>query len=536
MRPLATALASLATLALFGQRPTLPPVSESTLRAHLAFLSDDLLEGRGTGQRGGDLAARYLETQVQRMGLKPGNGTSFRQPVRINGVKALPEASQATFTGPKGSQGFAFGTEWLWSTGATQATLDLDAPLVFAGYGIVAPEEGWDDYAGLDAKGKVVVVLVNDPPPTAAEPERFGGRSLTYYGRWTYKLEEARRHGATGVLMVHTLASATYGFELVKASWGKERFQLQGEGNPLQGWLSEPATRALFALGGQDFDALQQAAAVKGFRARPLGVQLRGHLTFAIRPVEQVNIAALVPGTDPVLQKEVVIYSAHYDHLGKGEGPGDQIWNGAIDNASGSAALLAMAEVALKAPGKRSQMFLWVCAEEQGLLGSEAYAQAPLWPLSKTVAALNLDSLNFSGPARDIGLEGSERSGIFDLGESIAQSMGLKGRRMGVDAGGGYFRSDHFSFAKAGVPAFSVGGGADFLQPEVSGPKAKAYGARYHQVTDEYDPTWDLSGMVTQAQFALALGRALADTATPPTWRAGDPFGEVQRRNRALGR
>jgi Zn-dependent M28 family amino/carboxypeptidase len=373
--------------------------------------------------------------------------------------------------------------------------------------------------------------MVNDPMPTAAEPARFGGKGLTYYGRWTYKFEEAARHGAAGVLLIHTDASASYGWSVVQNSWMAERFQLaKGTlGAGMEGWMTEAAARALFAAAGQDLDALRAAAEIKGFKAVAMQAAVKGEMKAAVRSIEQFNVAALVPGTDPVLKDEVVIYSAHWDHLGKQGDGADSIYNGAVDNGSGTAGLLAMAQEAVKAPARRSQMFLWVAAEEQGLLGSAAYAASPLWPAAKTAANLNLDSLNFVGAARDIGTAGSERTELGAMAAATARRMGMTVSAAQPDLAGGYFRSDHFSFAKAGIPAFSIHGGKDYiLDPEGSRAKANAYKARYHQVTDEYDAGWDMAGMVQQAQFTLNLGGMIANAPAMPAWKPGDAFGKIR--------
>ena len=527
---LATSLA-LAFPASAAAAAAAPIVKEAPLRGHLAFLSNDVLEGRGTGQRGGDLTVTYLESQAIAVGLKPGNGNSFRQAVKIAGVKATPESSSVAIEAGGKAQTLAFGKDWVWGPGDAKASHAMNAELVFVGYGITASEEGWDDYKGMDVKGKVLVMMVNDPMPTAAEPNRFGGKGLTYYGRWTYKFEEAARKGAAGVLLIHTDESASYGWSVVQNSWMAERFQL-AQGTPgasMEGWMTEASARTLFKAAGHDLDKLRSAAEDKAFTPVALGATVRGEMKAAVRSVEQFNVAGVVPGTDPKLKDEVVIYSAHWDHLGKqGEGA-DTIYNGAVDNASGTAGLLAMAQEAVKSPAKRSQMFLWVAAEEQGLLGSAAYASAPLWPANKTAANLNLDSLNFVGAAKDIGTKGSERTELGAMAEATAKAMGLKVATPEPDLRGGYFRSDHFSFAKAGIPAFSIEGGKDYVKDVEAGKaKAASYRTRYHQVGDEYDPSWDLAGMVQQAQFTLNLGRMIADAPKMPAWKAGDAFGKVR--------
>ena len=506
-------------------------VREAPLRAHLSFLSSDMLEGRGTGQRGADLAVAYLEAQAMAAGLKPANGDSFRQSVKIAGVKSSPQDSKVALEALGKAQALAFGKDWVWAPGDAKASHAMDAELVFVGYGIAAPEQGWDDYKGIDTKGKILVMMVNDPMPTAAEPERFAGKGLTYYGRWTYKFEEAARRGAAGVLLIHTDASASYGWSVVQNSWMAERFQLAAgkSGTSMEGWMTEATARGVFMAAGHDLDKLRAAAENRDFKPVALGARVKGETRAEIRMIDQFNVAGLVPGTDAKLKDEVVIYSAHWDHLGKQGSTGDTIYNGAVDNASGSAGLLAMAQEAVKAPAKRSQMFLWLAAEEQGLLGSAAYAASPLWPAAKTAANLNLDSLNFVGATHDIGTKGSERTELGAMAEAVAKSMGIKVATPTPDLAGGYFRSDHFSFAKSGIPAFSVGGGSDYVKDVEAGKaKAKAYNQRYHQVSDEYDASWDLSGMVQQAQFTLNLGRYVADAPKMPAWKAGDAFGKIR--------
>ena len=533
MLPVLTAGSLMAQVASPGAK-----VQEAPLRAHLAFLADDLLEGRGTGQRGAELTVRYLETQLQTLGLKPARGGSYRQPVSLLGLKTLVERSTLSFLGGGACATPKFGSEIVYASGVAKAEQAFDAPVVFVGFGIDAPDYRWNDYKDADLRGKVLLMLVNEPAPTAEEPGLFDGPNLSAYGRWTTKFEMAARHGAAGVLLVHTTPSATYGWTVVRPSWESERFSLAKgpAATPLQGWVTEDLARALVKQAGQDLDALRSQAQGRAFRPVPLDLTLKGTLHSAVRTIEQFNVAGVVPGTDPSLKDELVVYSAHWDHLGKGSSlavdshphaePGhetDTIYNGAVDNASGCAALLAMAQAARHTPAKRSQMFLFVCAEEQGLLGSKAYAADPLWPLAKTAANLNLDSLNFVAPTRDIGLPFRERTTLGELGEAVAKASGLAIAPPRPDTAGGYFRSDHYSFVQAGVPALSVGSGRDYLGADPAALKAKAaaYGQRYHQVTDEYDPTWDLRGMVQQAQFTFDLGQAVANASTKPTFKAG---------------
>lgn len=513
-------------------------VSEPPLRAHLAFLADDLLEGRGTGQRGGDLAVRYLETQAAAIGLQPLNGASFRQSVSIVGSQTL-DSSRLSFEVNGQSITPMPGTEIVYGSSSGKTALEFDAPVVFVGYGIEAPEEHWDDFKGIDLKGKLLIMMVNDPQPSAQEPQRFGGKALTYYGRWTYKFEEAARRGAAGVLLIHTSASATYGWNVPQTSFSHERFNLAGAGNALEGWWQEDSARAFFAAAGQNLDALRARAEQRDFQAVAFNARAHVVLHSRVRHVDQFNVLGMVPGTDAKLKQQAVIYSAHWDHLGMVEEAGQpaQIWNGAVDNASGAAALLAMAQAAVAHPAKRSQIFFWPCAEEQYLLGSTAYVKKPLWPLKQTAADLNLDSMNFVGPTHDIGVAGSERSSLYASAASVAKQMGLRLAPSVPDLGGAYFRADHFSFARAGVPAFNVGsavfsgdGHFDYVDhAEMATAKMKGFKNDYHTVRDQYHADWDLAGMLQQAQFTLNLGYAVANAAAMPSWKKGDQFGLVKR-------
>ena len=542
LKPASLALA--ASLALLGNgasAQSLPVVAEAPLRAHLSFLADDLLEGRGTGQRGGDLAVRYLETQAALIGLQPLKDGTYRQGLTIVGSKALPDSTVTFSAGgqtlaPKFGEGIVFGA----SNG--QARVAFDAPVVFAGYGIDAPEEQWNDFKGVDVKGKLVIMMVNDPQPTAGEPNRFAGKSLTWYGRWVYKYEEALRQGAAGVLLIHTTASASYPWSVPANGFGHERFNLAGTGNAMEGWLQEDTARTLFKAAGQDLDALRALAETRDFKPVPLNATVKVSLNSTIRTIEQFNVAGIVPGTDAKLKDEAVIYSSHWDHLGKdddgsGKAGSAHIYNGAIDNASGAAALLAMAQVAVKQPARRTQIFLWPAGEETGMLGANAYVRAPLWPLAKTAADLNLDSMNFVGKTHDIGVAGAERSSLYASAGKVAKRMGLRLAPAIPDLSGAFYRADHFAFAKAGIPAFNVGsavfsgdGSFDFVQDaKASSARLVAFKKDYHQVTDEYNPSWDLSGMVQQAQFTLNLGYEVANDKTMPVWNKDEAFGKVKR-------
>jgi Zn-dependent M28 family amino/carboxypeptidase len=507
--------AVLACLSLAAQGPT---VDETALRAHLAFLADDVLEGRGTGQRGGELAVRYLETQMQVLGLAPAHGTSYRQTVRLSGIRLEAAASSLRFEGPKEVLAPVLGTDLVMGAASAENATAVDAPLIFVGHGIAATDGSRDDFKGLDVRGRILVMLVGDrhtgpPMPLCCEPENL-------YGRWTYKFEEARRRGAAGALLVHTEASAGYGWPVVRNGWVQERFQREGSGQPgaVQGWITEAMAIRLFASAGLDFRSLAAGADAASFRPVALPVQAKGRLSSAVRSLDQWNVAGILPGTDPELRKELVIYSAHWDHFGKGAD--GAIYAGAVDNGTGCAAVLALAQALVHRPLKRSVMFLFPCAEEQGLLGTSAYVAAPLWPLDRTVLDVNLESLNVVGPTRDIGVLGSKEPKLRALCAEAAATTGLALTPAKADPAGLCFRSDHFPFMKAGVPAlspgFSLDGGWDYLGDKAAAQaKASDFLNHYHRPTDRYDHAWNLAGLMQQVRYALELGR-LAGTVSNP--------------------
>lgn len=519
-----------------------PKIQESILRPHLDFLADDLLEGRGTGQRGGDLTVRYLETQAALIGLQslfPKQAFPYRQSVKITGSLTLPD-SHIEFQAKDKTFAPKIGPQILMANSDGREQVAIDAPMVFVGYGVSAPEENWDDYKGMDVKGKVVVMMVNDPQPTTKEPNRFAGEAMTYYGRWVYKYEEASRRGAAGVLLIHTNASAAYAWNVPQTSFSHERFSLAGGGNPMEGWWAEESIQSVLADVGLNLNDMRAKAERSDFIPSILPLQAKVQLHSSVRQVEQFNVIGVVPGSDPELKKEAIIYSAHWDHLGKVEEPGKpvKIWNGAVDNATGAAALLAMAQAAVNHPAKRSQIFLWPAAEEQMLIGSHAYVRNPAWPLAKTVADLNLDSMNFVGKTMDIGIAGSERSSLHESAQQVAKQMGLKIAKSVPDLGGAYYRADHFNFARNGIPAFSVGsavfsgdGHFEFLghEPHASEKKMKDFKMAYHTINDRYDASWDLSGMVQQTQFTLNLGYLIANDKKVPSWKKGDPYSLLKR-------
>ena len=516
-------------------------INEATLKGHIRFLSDDLLEGRGTGARGGEIAAKYIAAQLEELGAKgAGENGSFFQPVSLVGVKADPKTT-LTISGANGNETLKFADDFVAFTGAQTESVDVDADLVFVGYGINAPEQKWNDYKGGDAdyRGKILVMLVNDPPATTAEPNLFGGRALTYYGRWTYKYEEAARRGAVGAILLHTDQSAGYPWSVVRTSNGSWRFDIARGANDstpflqFRSWVTDDAARRLMKLAGQDLDALRTKAATREFQPVNLGLKGKLNLKSEVKRVAAPNVVGILEGSDSQLRNEYVVYSAHWDHLGIGapNKDGDTIYNGALDNATGCAVVLSIAESIARTPmaqrPKRSSLFLFPTAEEQGLLGAEWYAKHPVVPLDKTAANVNLDSMNVLGPTHDFIPLGAERSTLKAVVEAVARDMGLRVAPDARPEQGSFFRSDHFPFAKAGVPSISLKEGDDYVgrSKEWSEEQFKAYNtAHYHQPSDEMRDTWDYRGMIQEAEIALAIGRRISDMSEKPRFNPGDEF------------
>jgi Zn-dependent M28 family amino/carboxypeptidase len=533
-------LAFVTTAGVVAQQQKASVINEATLKGHIRFLSDDLLEGRGTGARGGELAAKYIAAQLEALGAKgAGEGGSFFQPVSLVGVKAEP-ATTLTVSGASGSESFKFADHFVAFTGAQTEQVDVDADMVFVGYGINAPEQKWNDYKGNDDyRGKILVMLVNDPPATADEPNLFGAKALTYYGRWTYKYEEAARRGAAGAILLHTDESAGYPWGVVRTSNGSWRFDIARGANDtspflqFRSWVTDASAQRLMKLAGQDLAALRAAAAKRDFQPIKLGLKGKLSLKSEVKRVADRNVVGIVEGSDPQLRDEYVVYSAHWDHLGVGapNKNGDTIYNGALDNASGVAVVLAIAEHIANLPlaqrPKRSSLFLFPTAEEQGLLGAEWYSKHPVVPLAKTAANVNLDSMNVLGPTNDFIPLGAERSTLKAVVEAVAKDMNL---RVSADARpeqGSFYRSDHFPFAKVGVPSISLKEGNDYVgHPKSWGEEQfRAYNtAHYHQPSDEMRDTWDYRGMIQEAEIALAIGRRIADAPAKPQFNPGDEF------------
>jgi len=516
-------------------------MSAERLRAHIKFLSDDLLEGRGTGARGGEIAASYIASQFEALGLKgAGKNGSFFQPVSLVGVKAEPK-TELRINGSDKAEAFKFADDFVAFTGAQTEHVNVNAGLVFVGYGIDAPEQNWNDYKGgaEDYRNKILVYLVNDPPATSSEPNLFGGRALTYYGRWTYKFEEAARRGAAGALLLHTDDSAGYPWSVVRTSNGAWRFDIArgaGDKTPflkVRSWMTDAAARRMMQLAGKDLDELRRQAASRDFR--PVDLHLTGaiDLNSEVKRVEAPNVAAILPGRDARLRDEYVVYSAHWDHLGVGapDKTGDTIYNGALDNATGVAAVLEIARALAALPNaekpRRSILFLIPTAEEQGLLGAEWYSRHPLVPLAKTAGNVNLDSMNILAPTHDFVPLGAERSSLKAVVEAVARERGMRVSPDSRPEQGSFYRSDHFPFAKVGVPSISLKEGDDYVghTRDWGEKKFKEYNtAHYHQPSDEFSDSWDFSAIIQEAEIGMAIGRRIADLNEMPRFNPGDEF------------
>jgi Zn-dependent M28 family amino/carboxypeptidase len=516
--------------------PASPSVAHATtgeIDAHIKFLASDLLEGRAPATRGGQLAMDYIASQLETAGLKPGVNGSYFQPVPIDVVGADQAHIRPTTSG-KATMTLRDPEDVVLAPGSATETSAAHAEIVFIGYGVSAPEYRWDDFKGLDVKGKMLLVLVNDPPATPAEPTLFDGNAMTYYGRWTYKFEEAERRGAAGMLIVHTTERAGYPWHTVVGSFAKSLRMLPRDPNlpaPLgvRGWITDSAATALLAQAGLDLAKLREQAATRDFHPVPTGVTFDVSFANHVEHLQSANVIGVVPGRDPVLSHQAVVFTAHWDHLGIGPPVnGDSIYNGAVDNGSGVADVLAMARVAAASPRpRRTLLFVFVTAEESGLLGSEYFAEHPTVPITDIVANLNIDGGNVLGRVRDLNVLGEHKS---SLGLSLAKYVAPMGLRLSPDAHpeqGHFYRSDHFSFAKAGVPSVSIGPGIDFVgRPESWGKEQdEDYTAhRYHQPSDEYSPEFDLSGATQLAGVVLGFGTSLANAPVLPTWSAGVEF------------
>jgi Zn-dependent M28 family amino/carboxypeptidase len=498
----------------------LQDISGERIRAQTKFLSSDLMEGRGVGTRGEILATDYIATQLALIGAKPaGDNGTYIQRVPLTGVQTIPAESQLSATGAGKTVAFHWSDDFVGVTQQQKPAVDFDADAVFVGHGIVAPDYKWDDFKGVDVHGKVVVLFTNEPP--SDDPKFFGGRALTYYGRWTYKYEEAMRKGALACIIVHTTPTAGYGWDVVNSSWGKEDPQVRlGAGEQalaFAGWISQQAGERLFAASGKSIDQMLRLANSPDFRPIPLGVHIRGHLQSKIRNIDSRNVVGMIPGSDPRHSGEAVLFTAHWDHLGIAKPVnGDAIYNGAIDNATGCAIVLEIARgwAALPHKPRRSALFVFVTAEEAGLRGSEYYGKHPTVPASKIALDLNFDAFEPYGLTKDVTLTGAERTSIWPAVQDIAKRFRYEIKPDPRPEQGSYFRSDHFSLAHVGIPAFSVEAGNDFSgKPAGYGDKMfeEFNSKHYHQPSDEYHEDWDFSGLEHIARFGFTIGMEVAN-------------------------
>jgi Zn-dependent M28 family amino/carboxypeptidase len=510
------------------------------MRQRVIRLSADDFEGRGPGTAGGKRAAQYIADEMKAAGVKPGNGNSYFQNVKLVGVKADPNTKLEVNNG-SASQSFKFADEFVATTSAQTADVAIDSDLVFVGHGIDAPLYKWNDYSGPaeDYKGKVLLIMVNDPPATEAEPNLFGAKGLTYYGRWTYKYEEAARRGAAGVILIHTTESAGYGWNVVRTSNGNWRYEIArtaGDKTPflkMKSWMTFDAAKKMLAPSKLDIDQLTASAKQRGFKPVKTGLKVKLNLKSEMQTFDSPNVVGMVEGSDAKLKGEYVLYTSHWDHLGIGNADvrGDKIYNGAYDNASGVAAVIAIGEALAKTPvkqrPKRSTYFLFPTAEEQGLLGAEYFAANPLVPLAKIAGNVNIDGVNFFGRTTDFSALGSERSGMGDLVSDVAKERGMTLEGDMFPEQGYFFRSDHFPFAKVGVPAISLRHGDAFVTPlkgEALNFFSEYTAKYYHQPSDEYKDWWDTDAMIQNTELGYAIGLKVANLPAMPRYKETDEF------------
>ena len=524
----ATALAHLSPAAIAAFQK----VDPERIRAHVRFLSDDLLEGRGTGQRGGDIAAEYIATQFALYGLKPvGDNGTYMQRVPMVGITPQPATTFVLVPARGGADDLKPLDQYVAYDQTQQPQSDVSAEIVYVGYGIEAPEYNWDDYKGTDVKGKVLLMLVNEPPSDDAK--FFKGKALTYYGRWTYKYEQAARKGAVGAILIHRTDMASYPWEVVRNSNSGEKSFLKLDGTPklkVASWIQLDVAKQLASSSGMDLDKMMSDAQSRDFHPVALPVKLKARMASKIRPFESNNVIGRLPGLDNKLKDEAVLYTAHYDHLGiRPDMPGDNIYNGANDNATGCGILLELAHVfslAAQRP-RRSILFASVTAEEQGLLGSEYLGKHPPVPASKIMLDLNYDDVPPLGAPEEVEVSGSERTTFYPTVQALAKEFRLNIRPDARPEAGHYYRSDHFSLARVGIPAFSVNEGMKYKGHDAAWgmQQADEFTAKhYHQPSDEYHPEMDFTGDAAMARFGFALGWQAATMPGAIGWEKGDEF------------
>lgn len=528
---------------MFGQNVTAPDsiasveksVSAQNIRTQDQFISDDLFEGRYPGLRGGELAAKYIATQFALDGLKPaGDNGTYLQQVNFVGMKVRPDETSFSLVPANGQAVLLkFGNDFVVSNETLTPVITIDAPIVFVGYGATAPEYSWDDYAGVDVKGKVILCIVGDPP--SDDPNFFAGKAMTYYGRWTYKFEQAARKGAVGALIIHRTDLASYGWNVVQNSNSGERTYLRDDANPrLQAasWIQLDVARKLFAMSGLDLDKEFEAAGKRGFHAVELPVHLKATVTSTVRPFQSPNVVGMLPGENLTngTKDQAVLFTAHYDHLGFVPGmPGDNIYNGAADNGTGVAMILEMARAwaqsGIKVP--HSVIFAAVTAEEQGLLGSEYLGQHPPVPASQISLDINFDMLLPIGVQQEINVNGAQRTTFYPEVQATAKRFGLAIVPDPRPEAGSYYRSDHFSLSRVGIPAFSVDAGTLYEGHDRAWGVAqeKDYNDNhYHNFSDNFDPAWNFSGDANLARFGIDLGWQVINAPRIVEWNKGDEF------------
>lgn len=520
-------------------QPALETITPDGLLAHIKVLASDEFEGRAPGSKGEELSVKYITDQFKKIGLKPGNpdGT-YTQEVPLAGIISEPQMS---FVVGDKTMDLKYPDDFVASSARLQPEIKVaKSDLVFVGYGVVAPEYGWDDYKGVDVKGKTLLMLINDPAvPDAKDPSKlddkmFKGKAMTYYGRWTYKYEIAAKKGAAAAIIIHETEPAAYPWQVVRSSWSKENFELDNPNKNMdavsaRSWITLDVAKKLFADSGQDFNALKKAAVAKDFRPVVLNAKANIDIKQQVRSFKSHNVIGKLEGSDPKLNGEYVIYTAHWDHLGRhSELQGDQIFNGAIDNASGVASIIEIASAFSKInpPPKRSVLFMATTAEEAGLLGAKYYAEHPLYPLEKTLADINLDSMNVWGKARDIEDLSLGFSTLDDLLSAAAEQQGRKAIPDSRPDKGKIYRADNFEFSKVGLPSLYIGKGEHLVSRSENAPlKSDEYDSTdYHQVTDEVKPDWDLSGAVQDVQLVFEVGYEAANGEKFAEWKPGNEF------------
>lgn len=547
---LPTAIAALATSLAACEAPETAPqataatdaaITAQDLAHHVEILASDAFEGRAPGTPGGEKTVAYLTEAFKTRGVAPAFDEGYGQTVSMIEVTAT-DVSPLRIEGPETTLSYAYGKEMMVWTKRVVAQSAVDqSDMVFVGYGVVAPEYDWNDYAGVDVRGKTVVMLVNDPGYATQDETLFNGRAMTYYGRWTYKYEEAMRQGAAAAIIIHETAPASYPWSVVENSWSGPQLDLQRADNnmdriPIEGWVTHDVASQIMAAAGHDLRTLEAAALRRDFKAVPLGLKASVALENSIRSAQSDNVVAMVKGS--ARPDEAVLYVAHWDHLGRGQAlDGDEIYNGAVDNATGVAGLLEIAERFASGPApERSVIFLAVTAEESGLLGSAHYAQQPAVPLAQTVAVLNMDAMTVSGPTRDVVVIGHGKSELEQILAAKAAQQDRVLKPEDAPEQGFFYRSDHFNFAKRGVPALFAEGGIDHVEKGAEWGRAQAddyVQNRYHKPTDEFDPSWDLSGLAEDVALLYEVGAELANSQAWPNWYEDAEFRAARDRSRA---